>query len=106
MVMVISGEGRGKRGKVLKVIPEKNRVIVEGMNFIKRHTRPTQRNPKGGILEKEAPIHVSNVMLIDPKTNHPARVGTKILTAEGKKSRQRVRVSTKSGEIISTAKVK
>ena len=106
MVMVISGESRGKKGKVLKVIPEKNRVIVEGMNFIKRHTRPTQRNPKGGILEKEAPIHASNVMLIDPKTNKPVRVGTRVLTPEGKKSRQRVRVSKKSGEIISSVKVK
>lgn len=106
VVMVVSGEGRGKRGKVLKVIPEKSRIIVEGMNFIKRHTRPTQRNPKGGILEKEAPIHVSNVMLIDPKSNLPVRVGTKVLTSEGKKSRQRVRVSKKSGEIVSAAKVK
>jgi large subunit ribosomal protein L24 len=107
MVMVISGDSpRGTRGKVLMVIPEKNRVIVEGVNFIKRHTRPTQRNPKGGILEKEAPIHVSNVMLLDPKTNLPVRVGTKVLTSEGKKSRQRVRVSKKSGEIISAAKVK
>jgi large subunit ribosomal protein L24 len=106
VVMVIAGEDRGRRGKVLKVLPERDRIIVEGMNFIKRHTRPTQRNPKGGILEKEAPIHASNVLLIDPKSNLPSRVGTKVLTAEGKRSRQRVRISKKSGEIVSAAKVK
>ena len=106
MVMVISGESRGKKGKVLKVMPSDDRLIVEGMNFIKRHTRPTQRNPKGGILEKEAPIHASKVMLIDPKGDAPVRVGTRVLSAEGKASRQRVRVSKKSGEIIPAAKVK
>jgi large subunit ribosomal protein L24 len=63
MVEVISGSDRGKTGRVLRVFPEKGRVVVEGVNMIKRHTRPTQRNPKGGILQKEAPIHVSNVRL-------------------------------------------
>ena len=73
--MVIAGNSRGKTGKVLKVYPEKERVIVEGVNIIKRHTRPNQSNPQGGIVQKEAPIHVSNVMLLDPKSkqDHPGR---------------------------------
>jgi large subunit ribosomal protein L24 len=62
-VVVLRGSDRGKAGRVLRVMPKKNRVVVEGVNVIKRHTRPTQRNPKGGILEKEAPIHMSNVKL-------------------------------------------
>lgn len=60
-VLVLSGADRGKTGRVLRVIPEKDRCVVEGVNIIKRHSRPTQRNPKGGIVEKEAPIHISNV---------------------------------------------
>lgn len=98
MVMVIAGNARGKTGKVLKVFPDRDRVIVEGVNIIKRHTRPSQRNPQGGIIQKEAPIHISNVMLLDPKTNEPTRVGTKLIVdpATGKKSR--VRVSKASGE--------
>jgi len=106
LVQVLSGESRGKRGKVLLVIPAKQRLIVEGINFIKRHTRPTQRNPQGGILEKEAPIHVSNVMLVDPKSNAPSRVRRQVLTGGGKTSRQRVRVAKKSGEIVPASKVK
>jgi large subunit ribosomal protein L24 len=62
-VVVLRGKDRGKAGRVLRVMPKKDRVVVEGVNVIKRHTRPTQRNPKGGILEKEAPIHVSNVKI-------------------------------------------
>lgn len=105
-VMVISGDHRGKKGKVLKVLLAEQRVIVEGINFIKRHTRPTQRNPQGGILEKEAPIRVSNVMLIDPKSNEPTRVSFRVLSDKGKAARQRVRIAKKSGEIIPAAKVK
>jgi large subunit ribosomal protein L24 len=60
-VLVLSGADRGKTGRVLRVIPDKDRIVVEGVNIIKRHSRPTQRNPKGGIVEKEAPIHISNV---------------------------------------------
>jgi len=60
-VVVLAGKDRGRTGRVLRVLPKKDRVVVEGVNIIKRHTRPTQRNPKGGILEKEAPIHISNV---------------------------------------------
>jgi len=62
-VVVLSGKYRGKSGRVLRALPKKNRLVVEGINVIKRHTRPNQRNPKGGIVEKEAPIHVSNVKL-------------------------------------------
>lgn len=105
-VVVISGDHRGKKGKVLKVLAAEQRVVVEGINFIKRHTRPTQRNPQGGILEKEAPIHVSNVMLVDPKSNEPTRVSFRVLSAKGKAARQRARISKKTGEIIPAAKVK
>jgi large subunit ribosomal protein L24 len=73
-VIVISGKNKGARGKILKVLPETDRVIVEGVNRVKRHTKPTQKMPQGGIVEKELAIHVSNVMPIDPKTNKPTRV--------------------------------
>lgn len=99
-VMVISGEDKGRKGRVLKVMPEKGRIVVEGVNFIKRHTRPSQTLPQGGIIKREAPIHVSNVMLICPKTNVPTRVHTQYLEGTGKKSRQKTRVAAKSGEII------
>jgi large subunit ribosomal protein L24 len=95
-VIVRAGKDRGKKGRVLSVVPDKNRVIVEGVNLIKRHTRPNpQRNIKGGIVEREAAIHVSNVMLVDPDTNEPTRVGTKVLS-DG----TRVRISRKSGQAI------
>jgi large subunit ribosomal protein L24 len=94
-VMVIAGNSRGKTGKVLKVYPERQRVIVEGVNIMKRHTRPSQKNPQGGIVQREAPIHVSNVMLLDPKQNQPTRVGTAVVKDEttGKKPKQRARCS-------------
>lgn len=98
MVMVISGNARGKTGKVLKVFPERKRVIVEGVNIIKRHTRPNQKNPQGGILQREGPIHVSNVMLLDPKTNEATRVGTKITTDDTTGKRVRLRVAKATGE--------
>lgn len=66
-VVVLSGDDRGKEGTILKIDPEKSRAIVEGVNFVKRHTRPTQKNPQGGIIEKEAPIHLSNLMPIGKK---------------------------------------
>jgi len=97
-IVVISGNARGKRGKVLKVFPERQRIIVEGVNIIKRHSRPTQKNPQGGIIQREAPIHVSNVMLIDPKTNEPTRVGMKIVTDPTSGRRYRMRLSRASGE--------
>lgn len=92
-VLVISGDDRGKIGKVLKIFPDKQRVIVEGVNFIKRHSRPTQKNPQGGIIEKEAPIHVSNVKLVH--SGQPTKVSYRTLK-DGKK----VRVMRKTGEII------
>ncbi len=94
-VKVLSGKYRGKTGKVLKVFPKESRVIVEGVNIIKRHTKPSQKNQQGGIVEKEAPVNASNVMVIDPKTNEPTRVGYMYLE-DGSK----VRISRKSGEIL------
>jgi large subunit ribosomal protein L24 len=92
-VVVISGKDRGKRGRVIEVLPQKQRVRVEGVNKIKRHTKPNpQRNVKGGIVEREDPIHVSNVALIDPKSDKPTRVGAKV-HADG----SRVRIARRSG---------
>jgi large subunit ribosomal protein L24 len=85
-VLVISGNFTGTKGKVLKVFPKENRIIVEGINFIKRHTRPSRKNQKGGILEKEAPINASNAMVICPKCNTPSRIGHRVLE-DGKKVR-------------------
>ena len=97
-VKVISGANLGKEGKVLKVFPVKNRVIVEGVNVIKKHAKPTQNHPEGGILEYEAPIHASNVMIVEKKTG-TTRVGIKTVTDKnGKESK--VRYSKKSGELI------
>ncbi len=93
-VMVIAGRDKGKIGEVLKVLPKENRAIVQGVNVVKRHTRPTQDQP-GGIVEKEAPIHVSNLAHIDPKDNRPTRVGFKVLD-DGRK----VRYAKRSGEVI------
>ena len=96
MVVVRTGKDRGKRGRVLRVLAEKNRLIVEGVNIIKRHTRPNQqKNIKGGIVEREASIHASNVMLVDPDTNEPTRIGTKV-TSDG----SRVRIGRKSGAVV------
>ena len=92
-VKVISGNYRGKTGKVLKVQPKRNRAIVEGINFAKRHTRPSQKNPKGGIVEREASIHISNLMLV--VNNTPTRVGYTRLD-DGRK----VRFAKKIGETV------
>ncbi|MBN2279249.1 MAG: 50S ribosomal protein L24 [Candidatus Marinimicrobia bacterium] len=92
-VKVIAGNDKGKEGRVLAVYPTKNRLIIEGINMIKRHTRPTQDNPKGGIIEKEAPIDLSNVALVFE--GKVTKVGYKKLN-DGKK----VRVSKKTGELI------
>ncbi|OZI13162.1 50S ribosomal protein L24 [Bacillaceae bacterium SAS-127] len=93
-VMVITGKDKGKTGIVLAAFPKKDRVLVEGVNIVKKHAKPSQVNPQGGIISQEAPIHVSNVMLLDPKTNEPTRVG--FTTVDGKK----VRVAKKSGETL------
>lgn len=95
MVLVVSGNYKGKKGKVLKVYPKEQRVIVEGVNFIKRHTKRSQKNPQGGIVEKEAPIHASNLMVICNKCNEPARIGRHMLE-DGK----RVRVCRSCGEML------
>jgi len=100
MVMVISGNDRGKTGKVLKVYPQKYRVIVEGINLRKRHTKPSQKSPQGGILEKEAPINASNVMILDPKTNEPTRIGSKIILDEKTGKKKITRIARASGEMI------
>ncbi len=99
-VMVVAGNDRGKTGKILKVFPNKSRIIVEGINLRKRHSKPTQKNPQGGIIEKEASIDISNVMLIDPNNNEPTRLGSQIILDEKTGKKKRVRVSRTSGEMI------
>jgi len=99
-VMVISGNDRGKTGKVLKVFPKNSKVIIEGINLRKRHTKPSQKNPQGGIIEKEAPIHASNVMLLDPKTNEPTRLGSQIILDENTGKKKRARISRSTGEMV------
>ena len=98
-VLILAGNDRGKHGKVLKVYPELNRVVVEGVAFMKRHTKPNQKIPQGGIVERERTIHASNVMVIDPKIGEATRIGFRTLQVEGRK--QRVRYSKKSGETLS-----
>lgn len=94
-VVVIAGKDKGKLGTIKAAMPKKNRVVVEGVNMVKRHTKPTQANPKGGIISKEAPIHVSNVMILDPETKKPTRI-KKIQQEDG----SYVRAAVKSGAII------
>ena len=94
-VAVIAGDEKGKEGIVLSVVTDTNKAFVEGLNKVKRSIKPTASTPQGSIVEKEAPIHVSNLSLIDPKSKKPTRVGTKI-DAKGNKTR----VSVKSGEVI------
>jgi large subunit ribosomal protein L24 len=97
-VVVVAGKERGKKGKVLRVIPEKGRVVVERINMIKKHQKPTQKIRQGGIIEREGSIHLSNVMLVDPGNDKPTRVGMKALS-DGKK----VRVARRSGEMLDKA---
>ena len=97
-VTILNGKYKGSTGKVLKVFTKENRVIVEGVNIIKRHTKPSQKNQQGGIVEKEASIDVSNVMVICGKCNQPTRVGFKILE-DGTKVR--ICKNQKCGEILS-----
>ncbi len=94
-VRIISGNDKGKEGRILKVFPDKHRIIVEKVNMVKRHTRPTQAIPQGGIQEKEGPIDASNAMLVCPNTGKPTRIGKDILS-DG----TRARVSKKSGEML------
>lgn len=94
-VLVIAGKERGKRGKVARVIPSANRLVIEGINMVKRHSKPRTMTQPGGIIEKEAPLHVSNVMLICSRCDHPARVGFRILE-DGTK----VRTCKHCGEVV------
>src|SRR5258705_12098047 len=95
-VQVISGKDKGKRGRVIEVLPKLSRVRVEGVNKIKRHTKPNpQKNVKGGIVERENPIHVSNVALLDPKSDKPTRIGSKLMP-DG----TRMRVAVRSGVLL------
>ena len=93
-VYVNSGNDKGKTGKVLSILTEKDRVIVEGVNLVSKHTKPNTKQPQGGIIKQEAAIHISNVNLIDPASSKPTRVGFKV--EDGKK----VRVAKKSGQEI------
>ncbi len=94
-VIVLSGEDKGKTGKVLKVLVEKQRAIVEGVNIVTKSSKPSAKNPQGGFVKVEAPIHISNLSLIDPKSGKPTRIAIKV-TEDGKK----VRIAKKSGEEI------
>ena len=98
-VVVIAGKDKGKEGKIIAAMPDKERVVVEGINQVKRHTKPSQMNPQGGIITKEAPIHVSNVMVIDPKTKKPSRI-KKVQQKDGRY----VRATVKSGTVIDNVK--
>ncbi len=95
VVQVITGEYKGKTGRILKVDKEKNRAIVEGINMVKRHTKPSPKNQQGGIMEKEAALHLSNLMLKCPKTGEPTRIGVSVL-----ENGKRVRFSKKAKESI------
>ena len=96
-VLIIKGNDRGKTGKVLKVFPRDERIIVEGINFIKRHTRPTPGNPQGGIVEREGPIHVSKVMIVCPKCGKGSRIRHRVLQDERK---TKMRECVNCGEVI------
>ncbi len=95
LVEVISGVDKGRRGVVLKVFPKEDRALVEGANFIKRHTKPSQKNQQGGIIEKEAPLHFSKLMLVDPQTEERTRVRYQQL-----EDGSRIRIAVKSGDQI------
>jgi large subunit ribosomal protein L24 len=94
-VQVMAGEFNGKTGRIIKVFPDKGRALVEGLNMVKRHTKPNRKNQQGGIVQKEAPIHLSNLLLVCPKTGKPTRTGVSVLE-DGK----RVRFSKKAKETI------
>jgi large subunit ribosomal protein L24 len=94
-VMVIAGDSKGQQGRVLVVNAEKEKILVEGVNMVSKHARPTNKTPKGGIIQKEAPIHISNLKVIDG-TGKPTRIGRKL----DEKTNKMVRYSKKSGEVI------
>jgi large subunit ribosomal protein L24 len=94
-VMVITGESKGQKGRVLEVDRDKYRAIVEGVNLVSKHTKPNAKTPQGGIIKREAPVHISNLMLVDPTSGKPTRVGRRLNEKE-----KLVRYSKKSGEEI------
>jgi|SRR6056297_650914 len=94
-VYVNSGEDKGQQGRVLEVLPKEDKALVEGINIVSKHAKPSSENPQGGIMKKEAPIHISNLMVVDPKTGEPTRIGRK-----KDKDNKLVRYSKKSGEEI------
>ena len=96
IVVVLAGTSKGKEGKVIKVIPSTNRAIVEGVNMVSKHTKPNAANPQGGIIKQESTIDISNLMLVDPKSGKPTRLGRQIDEKTGKL----IRFSKKSGEVI------
>ena len=95
MVRIMTGEHKGATGKIIKVFPKKNTALVGEVNVVKRHTKPNPKNQQGGIVEKEAPIHLSNLLLMCPKTGKPTRMGTRVL-----ENGKRVRYSKKAKELI------
>ena len=94
-VVILSGESKGQKGKVLEIFGEKQRAIVEGVNMVSKHSKPNADNPQGGIVKQEAPIHISNLMIVDPSSGKPTRVGRRLNDKE-----KLVRYSKKSGEEI------
>lgn len=97
-VYIRSGQDRGKTGRVLHVFPDKGKLLVEGVNMLKKHQRPTQKSPKGGIVTKEAPIHCSNVAIWDASLSEPTKIATKVISESGTK--RKVRISSKTGAEI------
>ncbi|MBK9126736.1 MAG: 50S ribosomal protein L24 [Phycisphaerales bacterium] len=106
IVVVVAGDHKGSRGKVLRVLPEKDRVVVEGVNMVYRHLRRSRQNPQGGRVQKEAPIHLSNVMPLDPRTDKAARVRfTQTRGSDGQPVKQRVTAGRRaSGAVLSEVK--
>ncbi len=100
MIQVVSGDDKGKQGRVLKVFPEQKKIIVEGVNFVKHHTKPNQKMPQGGIIEKEAPIHASNAMVLCPKCSNLTKTGMKAVEDKTKKTTKRFRYCKKCGEML------
>ncbi len=104
-VEVISGEHRGQQGRVLRVIPKRDMVVIEGVNLVYRHLRPTRRNPQGGRIRKEAPLHVSNVLPVDPKTGRGARIRFDVVRDSAGKVTEKKRV-TKGGTVLDEIRAK
>lgn len=94
-VIVITGDDKGQKGKVLEVLPKKNKAIIEGVNLVSKHTKPNSKSPQGGILKKESPIQISNLMVVDPSSGEPTKIGRKL-----NNKNKLVRYSKKSGEEI------